>query len=108
MNPVEVYKVRAAFRDFNQRGYYAEDTNNGNWIWASDVVDMARFLCDKRDRVSYDGTQTQVNFYADGYFGRPLIPADAFLLRRLFKKERSELEAEIDKAEAKLQKVRCA
>jgi hypothetical protein len=102
MGGIEVYKVRATFRDFKRRGYFAQDTANGDCVVTSDAAVMAFQLHGKGDRVNYDGTMTEFHTYLDGYFGRPLIPADAYLLRRLNKREKGELEREIAKAEAEL------
>ena len=57
---------------------------------------------DCRDRVRYDGDRREFQSYIDGYFGRPLFPAEAYLMRRLDKGKIEELETAFDKAEAEL------
>lgn len=108
MDSVDVYKVRTTFRDLKRRGYFAADNSNGEIMITSDAECMASHLRGKRDRINYEGNLHEFHTYLDRYFGRPLVPHDAFLLRRLFKREISELEIGIEKAEAELPKVNCA
>lgn len=47
----------------------------------------------KSDEINYVPSQTAMITYLDGYFGRPLIPSNIYVLSSLSRKERKELNA---------------
>ena len=100
MESIDVYKVMTSFRDLKWKGFFAEDHDSGLVVLTSDANYMTSHLWEERDRINYYGHRGEYHSYLDGYFGRPLVPADAYLLRRLYKRERDELEKEIDKIES--------
>jgi hypothetical protein len=70
------------------KGYYVDDT-----------VEMAIFdkefliheMAARNTSPRFDGDRTEAVFHADGYFGRPAIFDDAYKLRRLYRREQSEI-----------------
>lgn len=107
MADIYVYKVYTTFCDIKRKGLFAEDHNTGDEFMTCDAENMASQLRGNKARINYKGNRTEDHTFVDGYFGRPFYPADVYRLRRLYKREISELEREIDKAEAKLPKVNC-
>jgi len=99
MNQIFVYKIYSTFRKPGMKGFFVEEEKSNcidfNAIFALDF--LIYHLYNKLDQLNYVGDRKEYCSYLGGYFGKPAIPLDSYLLRRLNKKEINNLEKEIKK-----------
>ena len=82
----------------NNKFFYADDGKKG-FLTRCDIPKLACELHEglslsgpvKLDEINYVPPQTAMITYLDGYFGRPLIPNNIYVLSSLSRKERKEL-----------------
>ncbi|MDD5650545.1 MAG: hypothetical protein PHF86_09035 [Candidatus Nanoarchaeia archaeon] len=97
MIDIFIYRITSSFRDHKLRDFLIENEDSGEIVTTPDIFYLAQHIYDEQDRLNFEGDRTNLHTYLDGYFGRPLVPCDSYLLRKLYKKERANLEQELDK-----------